>query len=57
MKKRYQNLASIRIEEKVGELGWTVVVAGSVDGRHEVVVYVVIVAKHHDCYGLGQVSA
>lgn len=43
------------VEEEVGEIRGTVVVAGRVEGRHEVVVEVVIAPENHYNYGFGQV--
>lgn len=44
------------VEEEVGEIGGAIVEAGRVEGRHEVVVDVVIAPKHHYNYAFGQVS-
>lgn len=52
---RHQNLSGIAVEKKVGEVRRTVDGAGRVQGRHEVVVEVVIASEHQNRYGLGQV--
>lgn len=48
-------MSSIAIKEKVGEGRRSVEVAGSIEGRQEVVVDVVIAPKRQNCYGLCQV--
>ena len=41
------------IEEEVGEIWGIIVVAGRVEGRHEIIVEVVIASENHYNYGFG----